>query len=191
VTAAVGGACSSHNVHGNALELRRDSSASTEASDVISTVPVTLGDFEFPGTNGGLKSRWPPVSVTVTVTIKNVSTHPAALDLLSGNCAVRMRVYRAQDVSRSAGKLTTVEPVFDATQPGYECYVPDLHRTLTAGQSMTLQSGGDGPGIRLRSGKYDLTGIVTVIPPPDTLHKHGPHVVEVPAGSIRVPLPYD
>jgi hypothetical protein len=189
--AASGAACSSHNVHGNALELRRDTTATTRSTAILRAGPLTLGDFEYRATNSGLKSRWPPASVQVTVTIRNVSTHAATLDALTGNCAVRLRLYRADEVTQAKAKDAAVNPVFDAAQPGFECYVPELHRRLAAGDTLVLQSAGDGPGIRLPSGRYDVTGVVTVVPSPDTLRRTGPHLVEVPAGSIRVPLPYD
>jgi hypothetical protein len=146
---------------------------------------VTVGDFEYRGSNSGLRSRWPPVVAQVSVRATNVSAHPALLDVLGGNCAVRLRIYASHAGTGPAG------PVFDATQQGFECYVPLLRRPLAPGQSITLQSAADGPGLNLRPGRYDLAGVITVVPPPDSLRHHGAHRVEVPAGSIRVPEPYD
>jgi len=188
---AASAACSSRNVRGHVLEIRPDTTPLARSIAILGTQPVTLGEFEFHGTNAGLQSRWPPTSVQVTVAIRNTTNHVATLDFLGGNCAVRLRVYRAEDVTRATKERTPVRPVFDATQPGYECYVPGMHQRLYPGDTMRLQSAGDGPGTVLRPGRYEVTGVVTVVPPPDTLHRFGPHLVEVPAGSFRVPLPYD
>jgi len=183
--------CSSHNVRGNALTIQRDTVDASPEAAVVATGPITVGDFEYVATNDGLDSRWSPLNVHVAVTIKNVSSHPATLDFLGGNCAVRLRVYSADELARVKDQNGAVRPIFDAAQTGYECYVPVVHQKFSAGETTTLQSGGDGPGVRLRSGRYKLTAVVTVVPAPDSLRRHGPHLVEVPAGSIRVPLPYD
>lgn len=192
LAAGVAGACSSRNVRGNMLELVPDTANRMQTPLVFGTNPVTVGDIQYQGHNGGLKSRWPPVMTQVSVTIKNVGQHPMRLALLGGNCAVRVRIYSAEQIAHSAGHASTVPPVFDATQPGYECYVPELRPGLVAGADTTLQSAGDGPGIRLPPGRYELVGVVTVIPSSaDSLRRHGPLLVQVPAGSIRVPPPYD
>jgi len=188
--AGVGLACSSHNIRGTALEVERDTTGSMPISTVVGTGPITVGDFEYRGTNSGLQSRWPPASVQVTVTVKNTSPHTSMLDVLGGNCAVRVRIYSADLLARSAGQVASVRPNFDAVQSG-PCYVTVLHKRLTSGDSTTLQSAGGGPGLRLQSGRYALTGVVTVVPPPDSLRHYGAHLIEVPAGSIRVPQPYD
>ena len=191
IVAAFAVACSSHNVRGNALTIQRDTVDASPESAVIATGPVTVGDFEYRARNDGLDSRWATLKVQVAVTIKNVSSHPATLDYLGGNCAVRLRVYSADELARAKEQNGAVRPTFDAAQTGYECYVPVVHQKFTAGETATLLSGGEGPGVRLRSGRYRITAVVTVVPPPDSLRRHGPHLVEVPAGSIRIPLPYD
>jgi hypothetical protein len=183
-------ACSSHNVKGTALDVERDTTGAFPTSTVIGNGPITVGDFEYKGTNGGLQSRWPPATVQVTVRIKYISSHTSLLDVLSGNCAVRVRIYSADALARSAGQVAKISPKFDAVQSG-SCYVPITHKLLTAGDSTTLVSAGSGPGVRLQSGRYMLTGIITVVPPADSLRHFGVHLIEVPAGSIRVPVPYD
>jgi hypothetical protein len=191
IVVVVAAACSSHNVRGNALTIQRDTVDASPESTVVSTGPVTVGDFEYRASNRGLDSRWSPLKVQVAVTIKNVSAHPATLDYLGGNCAVRLRVYSAEEVARAKSQNGAVRPTFDAAQTGYECYVPVVHEKFSAGEATTLLSGGEGPGVRLRSGRYRLTAVVTVVPSPDSLRRHGPNLIEVPAGSIRIPLPYD
>ena len=183
-------ACSSHNVRGNALEVRRDTAGTGARTRAIVTGPITAGDFEYRATSSGLRSRWPPVMVQVTVTVTNVSTHPATLDALNGNCAVRVRIYPGTAVTRGAARVLA-DPVFDAAQRGFECYVPLLHVTLAPGKAVSLQSAGDGPGVTLAPGPYHVTGVVTIVPPADSLRRHGPDLVEVSAGTIRVPPPYD
>jgi hypothetical protein len=178
-------ACNSHNVRGNALEIQRDTAGPADNARSTGTGPVTVGNFQHRGTNSGLRSRWPPAMVQVTVTVTNIGPEAAPLDVLGGNCAVRLRIYPANRGARAA------HPVFDATQQGYECYVALLHQSVKSGQSVTLQSAGDGPGIRLSPGRYFLTGVVTVVPVADSLRRHGAQLVEVPAGSIRVPEPYE
>jgi len=128
--------------------------------------------------------------VQVTVAVTNVSTHPATLDALGGNCAVRVRIYPLVMPTRHGARVAS-SPVFDAAEPGYECYVPLLHETVAPGKAVTLQSAGDGPGVSLPPGRYDVTGVVTVVPPADSLRRHGAQLVEITAGSIRVPQPYD
>jgi hypothetical protein len=183
--------CSSHNVHGNMLDLMRDTVPSGPPPTLTSRRPVTVDDIEYQGVNSGLRSRWPPVEVQVSVKIKNVGNHATRLEMLGGNCAVRVRIYSADAIAHAKSHPERVHPVFDATEPSYECYVPELRLGLAAGKDTTLRSAGDGPGIRLAPGRYDLVGVVTVIPSADSLRRHGPVLVEVPAGSIRVAPPYD
>jgi hypothetical protein len=189
--AGLGVGCSSHNVRGNMLELMRDTVPDAPPPTLASRQPVTVGDVEYRATNSGLRSRWPPVEVQVSVRIRNVGSHATRLEVLGGNCAVRVRIYSAADLAHAKSHPETVHPVFDATQPSYECYVPQLRLGLKAGADTTLQSAGDGPGIHLEPGRYDLVGVVTVIPSADSLRRHGPVLVAVPAGSIRVAAPYD
>lgn len=184
-------ACSTHNVRGNMLELMRDTVPGAPPPMLTSRQPVTVGDVEYHAVNSGLHTRWPPVEVQVSVRIKNVGSHATRLEVLGGNCAVRVRIYSADDIAHAKAHPEGVHPVFDATLPSYECYVPQLRLGLRAGADTTLRSAGDGPGISLAPGRYDLVGVVTVIPSADSLRRHGPVLVEVPAGSIRVAAPYD
>jgi hypothetical protein len=191
LTAGLGIACSTHNVRGNMLELMRDTVSSAPPPMLTSRQPVTVDDVQYRAVNSGLHSRWPPVEVQVSVKIKNVGSHARRLEVLGGNCAVRVRIYSADDIAHAKAHPERVHPVFDATLPSYECYVPQLRLGLRAGADTTLQSAGDGPGITLAPGRYDLVGVVTVIPSADSLRRHGAVLVEVPAGSIRVAPPYD
>lgn len=184
-------ACSSHNVRGNMLELVPDTANRMQTPLVMGAKVVRVGDIEYQAHNSGLKSRWPPAMVQVRVTIRNVGPHPLRLPVLGGNCAVRIRIYSSEAIAHAAGNISKVRPAFDATDPGYECYVPELRLGLLAGRDTTLESPGDGPGIRLAPGRYDVVGVVTVIPSADSLRHFGPLLVQVPAGSIRVPPPYD
>lgn len=183
--------CGAHNVRADMLDLWRDTVSGAPPPTIASRQPVTMGDVQYQATNSGLRSRWPPVEVQVSVTIKNVGSHPTRINVLGGNCAVRVRVYSADAIAHAKGHLEKVHPVFDATDPSYECYVPNVRLGLTAGGDTTLRSAGDGPGIRLAPGRYDLVGVVTVIPSADSLRRYGAQIVEVPAGSIRVAQPYD
>jgi hypothetical protein len=45
--------------------------------------------------------------------------------------------------------------------------------------------------VTLAPGPYDVTGVVTVVPEADSLRRHGPDLIEVSAGTIRVLPPYD
>lgn len=189
--AGFGIGCSSHNVRGNMLELMRDTVPNAPPLALTSRQPVTVGDVEYRAANSGMRSRWPPVEVQVSVRVKNVGSHATRLEILGGNCAVRVRIYSAKDLAHAKSHPESVRPVFDATQPSYECYVPQLRLGLKAGADTTLLSAGDGPGIPLAPGRYDLVGVVTVIPSADSLRRHGPVLVAVPAGSIRVAAPYD
>ena len=177
--------CSSHNIRGDVLDVTRDTLAQVGHIDVLHTGPVTVGEFRYHATNGGLQSRWPPAIVPVTVTITNVSDHAAALDVLGGNCAVRIRVY--------AHHVPPQDPVFNGAADWLSCYVPILHYALTPGQSVTLVSPEGGPGLNLAPGRYDLGAVVTVVPVTDTmsLRRHAPQRVELGAGQVRVPFPYD
>jgi hypothetical protein len=146
---------------------------------------VTVGGFQYHATNGGLQSRWPPAIVPVTVTVTNVSGRPAALDLLGGNCAVRLRVY--------AHHVPPQDPIFDAAADWLSCYVPIVHYAMAPGETITIKSPEGGPGLDLAPGRYDLGAVVTVVPVADTLtiRRHPPQRVELGAGQFRVPLPYD
>lgn len=188
---ALGTACSTHNVRGNMLELMRDTVPGAPPPMLTSRQPVTVDDVEYRADNSGLHSRWPPVEVQVSVKVKNVGSHARRLEVLGGNCAVRVRIYSADAIAHAKAHPERVHPVFDATLPSYECYVPQLRLGLAAGADTTLRSAGDGPGIPLPPGRYDLVGVVTVIPSADSLRRHGAVIVEVPAGSIRVAPPYD
>jgi hypothetical protein len=162
----------------------RDTTALATAASVVDTTPVTVGDFQFRGANSGLRSRWQPVVVQVTVTVTNISPHSATLNVLGGNCEVLLRLYRH--------RVPPGRPVFDASALGMECYVPLRRIVLTPGQSATLHSAGDGPGIELSPGRYDLTGVVTIVNPATaTVGATVATRVEVPAGTIRVPEPYE
>jgi hypothetical protein len=177
-------ACSSHNVRGQALEVRPD--ALTEDSAIVGTGPVTVGGIKFTARNSGLRSHWPPVIVRVTVGARNTGSQPATIRTLTGNCAVRLRIFPARRKDERHAS-----PVFDAASHNVECYVPVRKITLAAGDSTSFQSPGDGPGITLSPGRYDLAGVVTLVPSEDSLHRHGPTLIEIPAGTIRVPEPFE
>jgi hypothetical protein len=181
--ALVTAGCPSHNVRGDMLDVSRDTTALLGHPNTLRTGPVTVGEFQYRASNNGLKSRWPPVIVAATVTVTNVSDHAAAIDLLGGNCAVRLRVYTHQ--------VPLSKPVFDAAAEWLSCYVPILHYALTPGQSITLVSPEGGPGLDLAPGRYDLGAVVTVVPTADSLRRRGPQRIELGAGGIQVPLPYD
>ena len=159
------------------LDIVRDSTMLASGSSVLGTVPITVGDFQYKASNGGLKSRWAPMIVLVTVTVTNVSQHAAALNVLGGNCEVLIRVY--------AHHIPPKAPAYDASGPGVSCYVPVSHFGLTPGQSVTLQSASGGPGVCLAPGRYDLAAIVSVS------DSTGTQRVEIPAGSVRMPPPYE
>ncbi len=90
---AVSLAACAHHGEVASLDIVRDSTLLASGSSVLGSAPITVGDFEFKATNGGLKSRWAPMIVQVTVTVTNVSQHAAALNVLGGNCEVLIRVY--------------------------------------------------------------------------------------------------
>jgi hypothetical protein len=183
-------ACSTHNVRGKMLEVQRDTLAQAIGPTILSKKPVVVDSIEYSGTNNGLRSRWPPYMVQVSVNVKNVGQRPVRLEVLGGNCAVRVQIYSATEVADAAHKLAAVHPVFDATDLGFQCYVRSLYLALASGGDTTIQSV-SGPGVRLAPGRYDLVGIVTVIPSADSLRRHGPTLVTVPAGQIRIPQPFD
>jgi hypothetical protein len=176
VSSAMLAACSHHG-RSASLDIVRDTTALASGSAVLGSVPITVGDFQYQARNGGLKSRWAPMIVLVTVTVTNVSQHAAALNVLGGNCEVLMRVY--------AHHVPPKRPVYDASGPGVACYVPVNHLGLTPGQSVTLQSASGGPGVYLPPGRYDLAAIISVS------DSTGTQRVEVPAGSVRMPPPYE
>lgn len=175
--AVLAAACAKHPSRGDMLNVVRDTTALAAGSSVLGHAPIALGPFRFRGTNSGLKSRWPPVVTVATVTVTNVSQQPAALNVLGGNCEVLVRIY--------AHGVPLQRPVFDASGPGTTCYVPIRHYGLTPGQSVELHSAGNGPGIELAPGRYDMAAIVTVS------DSTGSQRIEIPVGSFRVPPPYE
>jgi hypothetical protein len=185
-------ACSPHNVRGTALEVRRLPNSSTSAGTLAAKGgAVTVGDLRFTARNGGLESRWQPTVVRVTVMARNTSDHRVRVNMLGGNCAVRLRIYDAHEVSAQGVTTRDAAPVFNAASSAVSCYVPMLHVNLAAGDSMALASPGGGPGVSLDPGRYALAGVVTIVPGEDTLRRHGALTVEVPAGTFRVPQPYE
>ncbi|MFI5250242.1 MAG: hypothetical protein ACHQTF_09730 [Gemmatimonadales bacterium] len=174
---AVSLAACAHHGEVASLDIVRDSTLLASGSSVLGSAPITVGDFEFKATNGGLKSRWAPMIVQVTVTVTNVSQHAAALNVLGGNCEVLIRVY--------AHHIPPKAPAYDASGPGVSCYVPVSHFGMTPGQSVTLQSASGGPGVYLAPGRYDLAAIVSVS------DSSGTQRVQIPAGSVRMPPPYE
>ena len=174
---AVSVAGCAHHGETASLDIVRDSTQLASGSSVLGSAPITVGDFEFKATNGGLKSRWAPMIVQVTVTVTNVSQHAAALNVLGGNCEVLIRVY--------AHHIPPKAPAYDASGPGVSCYVPVSHFGMTPGQSVTLQSASGGPGVYLAPGRYDLAAIVSVS------DSSGTQRVQIPAGSVRMPPPYE
>jgi hypothetical protein len=177
-------------VRGKMLEVRRDTGGRPAIPLVVGDKPVVVDSVEYRATNSGWQTRWPPFMLIVSVNIKNIRPQPVRLEVLGGNCAVRVQIYSASEVAEAAHNLAAVRPVFDATEQGFECYVRALRLALKSGQDTTLQSV-SGPGVRLLPGRYDVVGVVTVIPSAESLRRHGPQIVPVPAGSIRVPQPFD
>jgi hypothetical protein len=175
-TLGVLAACS-HHAPSASLDIVRDSTSLASGSSVLDSAPITVGDFQYKASNGGLRSRWEPMIVLVTVTVTNVSQHAAALNVLSGNCEVLLRVY--------AHHIPPKKPAYDASGPGISCYVPVSHYGLTPGQSVTLQSASGGPGVYLPPGRYDLAAIVSVS------DSTGTQRVEIPAGSVKMLPPYE
>jgi hypothetical protein len=177
VALAVALAACSHHAAPASLDIVRDTTVLASGSSVLGSAPITVGDFQYTAKNGGLKSRWAPMLVQVTVTVTNVSQHAAALNVLGGNCEVLIRAY--------AHHIPPKAPAYDASGPGVSCYVPVSHFGMTPGQSVTLQSASGGPGVYLPPGRYDLAAIVSVS------DSTGTQRVEIPAGSVRMPPPYE
>ncbi|HXB25038.1 MAG TPA: hypothetical protein VNV25_09950 [Gemmatimonadaceae bacterium] len=133
------------------------------------TAGVTVGDFQYTAKNGGA-NVWGPLEVQVTVTATNTTDHSATLDVLGGNCAVLIRIFRKSDRS---GK-----PLYDASS-GAECYVKPVHERLAPHATYTAQSGRYGPGIDIPSGRYYLSALII---PADREQSR----IEVPAGEFVV-----
>jgi len=130
---------------------------------------VTVGDFQYTATNGGA-NVFGPLEVQVTVTATNTTDHTATLDVLGGNCAVLIRIFKKPDRSGA--------PLYDASS-GAECYVKPLHERLAPHATYTAQSGRYGPGIDIPSGRYYLSALII---PAD---REKPRV-EIPAGYFVV-----
>ncbi len=130
---------------------------------------VTVGEFQYTAKNGGANT-WGPLQVQVTVTATNVTDKPAAIDVLGGNCAVLIRIFKKSD--------RTDTPVYDASK-GTECYVKPVHERVQPHESYTAQSGRYGPGIDLPPGRYYLSALVV---PAD---REKPKI-EIPAGEFVV-----
>jgi hypothetical protein len=144
----------------------RPASVTTAAAK---TNTVTAGDFQYLATNGGA-NVWGPLEVQVTVTATNTTEHAATLDVLGGNCAVLIRIFRQPDRSG--------QPLYDAGS-GAECYVKPVHQRLAPHASYTAQSGRYGPGIDIPPGRYYLSALVI---PADREKKR----IEIPAGDFVV-----
>lgn len=130
---------------------------------------VTVGDFQYTATNSGA-NVWGPLEVQVTVTATNTTGHAATLDVLGGNCAVLIRIFRKPDRSG--------QPLYDAAS-GAECYVKPVHQRLAAHATYTAQSGRYGPGIDVPSGRYYLSALIV---PADREKSR----IEIPAGEFVV-----
>ncbi len=130
---------------------------------------VTVGEFQYTAKNGGANT-WGPLQVQVTVTATNVTDKPAAIDVLGGNCAVLIRIFKKSD--------RTDTPVYDASN-GAECYVKPVHERVQPHESYTAQSGRYGPGIDIPPGRYYLSALVV---PAD---REKPKI-EIPAGDFVV-----
>jgi hypothetical protein len=133
------------------------------------TSTVNVGDFQYKATNSGA-NVWGPLEVQVTVTATNTTDHPATLDVLGGNCAVLIRIFRKSDRSGS--------PLYDASS-GAECYVKPVHQRLAPHATYTAQSGRYGPGIDISSGRYYLSALII---PADREQSR----IEIPAGDFVV-----
>jgi hypothetical protein len=138
---------------------------------------ATLNGLRFEAVNNGVSS-WGVAVSQVHVTVTNTLPHDTTITLLSGNCAVLMRVYRTPDRSDT--------PVYDASV-GAECYVPLLHHKLAPDASVELASAASGPGIELHSGRYYLSVLVTPVAPKEG--DENPPRIELPAGEIDVQRP--
>lgn len=130
---------------------------------------VTVGDFRYTARNSGA-NVWGPLEVQVTVTATNVTDRTASIDVLGGNCAVLIQIFRNADRS---GK-----PLYDASS-GAECYVKPVHERVPAHESYTAQSGRYGPGIDISPGRYYLQALVI---PAD---REKPRI-DIPAGEFVV-----
>jgi hypothetical protein len=130
--------------------------------------PATLNGIRFEAVNGGVND-WGPAVFQVRVTVTNTLPHDTVLEMLSGNCAAVLRVYRTADRSG--------EPVYDAAR-GAECYVPKIRTLLPPDSSLTLASAADGPSLDLPPGRYYLSALVTPV--------GGAPRIELPAGAIDV-----
>jgi hypothetical protein len=130
---------------------------------------VSVGDFQYTATNGGA-NVWGPLEVQVTVTATNSTNKPASLDVLGGNCAVLIRIFRKPDRSG--------QPLYDAAS-GAECYVKPVHQRLAPHASYTVQSGRYGPGIDIPPGRYYLSALII---PADREKTR----IEIPAGDFVV-----
>jgi hypothetical protein len=133
------------------------------------TSAVTVGDFQYTAKNGGA-NVWGPLEVQVTVTATNTTGHAATLDVLGGNCAVLIRIFRKSDRSG--------RPLYDASS-GAECYVKPVHQRLAPHATYTAQSGRYGPAIDIPSGRYYLSALII---PADREQSH----IEIPAGDFVV-----
>jgi hypothetical protein len=109
-------AACSHHAPSASLDIVRDSTNLANGSSVLDSAPITVGDFQYKASNGGLRSRWEPMIVLVTVTVTNVSQHAAALNVLSGNCEVLLRVY--------AHHIPPKKPAYDASDPASRATCP-------------------------------------------------------------------
>jgi hypothetical protein len=130
---------------------------------------VTVGDFQYTAWNSGA-NVWGPLEVQVTVTATNTTDHTATLDVLGGNCAVLIRIFRKSDRSGS--------PLYDASS-GAECYVKPVRQRLAPHATYTAQSGRYGPGIDIPSGRYYLSALII---PADREQSR----IEIPAGEFVV-----
>jgi hypothetical protein len=111
--------------------------------------------------------------VQATATITNIAARDTTLQLLGGNCEVLIRIYPRADRKGS--------PIVDTSGPGVECFGPVLKRTVAAGDSLTLHSPRDGPGVPLPPHRYWITALVTFVTPT------GSRRLELPAGTFIVP----
>lgn len=130
---------------------------------------VTVGDFRYTARNTGA-NVWGPLEVQVTVTATNTTDRPAPLDVLGGNCAVLIRIFKRPDRSD--------KPLYDASS-GAECYVKSVHERVPPHESYTAQSGRYGPGIDIPTGRYYLSALIV---PAD---REKPKI-EIPAGDFVV-----
>ena len=147
----------------------RTIAANSSAASTGATSLVTVGDFQYAARNSGANA-WGPLEVQVTVTATNATDHAATLEVLGGNCAVLIRIFRKADRSGS--------PLYDAAS-GAECYVKPVHARLAPHGTYTTQSGRYGPGIDIPSGRYYLSALII---PADREKSR----IEIPAGDFVV-----